>query len=157
MPDWALVAIDRAGVSLDKARRSTQFRLTEAKILGRMPPKAKPYEYLYQLRKCFGNQMKARRRAKIQKATLEECRQDPWFARKEQEIFEEIRDEALEQNVRVAVGASAKTKDTGHLRWFLSHIDKERWGDSKTIEHHVSGKIDVTKIDDEILELSGEP
>lgn len=151
------LALDRVGkhsYSLDKARRKKSFREQEKAILGVYAPKAKPYEYLYQLKRCYGNVLKARRKAGLRAHSINNLRTEKWFKEREDEILEGLVEGAKEQNVRIAVGKKARVKDTGHLRWFLAHVDKEGWGDTKVIEHHVSGKIDVEKIDDEILELT---
>ena len=152
--DLALTAIGKHNYSLDQARRKKSFRDHEKAVLGFYPPKAKPYEYLYQLRKCYGNVLKARRKAGLRAHTVNNLRTEKWFKEREDEILEALVESAKEQNVRIAVGAKAKVKDTNHLRWFLAHVDKDGWGDTKVIEHHVSGKIDVETIDAEILELT---
>lgn len=121
-------------------------------------PYSKRSAYLEALTANWGNQLKARLESGLSKAALDKLRKaEPDFAEREADIIEAIVAEAEEQNIRAAVGADARTRDTGHLRWFLAHIRPEKWGDKpKEVHHHYSGDINITAVDEAILALTCE-
>lgn len=157
-PDAAITAIGKKSYSLISLRKDREARRREYKILGYWPRQAKPFEYLYLLRKHYGNIPKALRLVGSRSDALQEWRTSGRFRRQEQEVFDEFRGMLDEQNLRVALGKNPSTRDSGHLRWLMENTDPEKWGkaNKKVVEHNISGKIDISKLDDEILELLGE-
>lgn len=155
-PKSALIAIGKQSYSLISLRKDREGRRREQKILGYLPRQAKPHEYLYLLRKLYGDWAEALRRIGSRSDALLEWRENGRFRRREQEIYDQFKSKMDAENIRVALGAGAKTRDPQHLRWVLAHTDPDKWGDKKTVEHNVNVKVSQAELDSEILELLGE-
>ena len=157
--EQALLEADMSRAMLHTARMKVKgFRDEEVTYTGTRTHEHIKADYLFFLKKCFGNTQKALLMADFKKKELDTYRRiDSEFAEKEQEILAGIVAEAEEQAIRVAVGAPSKLKDTGHNRFVLGKLAPDRWGDKpREIEHKFSGNITIKNTTAEILEILGD-
>lgn len=81
-------------------------------------------------------------------------RADPAFEQAESEVLAEICEDLEEESVRTALGDGAKSRDSNHLRWLLSRLMRDKYGDTpKKIDVRHTGKLTLEAIDAEIAEL----
>jgi hypothetical protein len=140
---------------LDRCRAVRDFCERESRALGHTTLWLRLHNYLILLEEQCGNYVRAARDAGLTEKRVEMTRgKVEWFREQEQGVMNLLHADVQEQNIRLALGKEARVKDGQHLRWFMSHIDKEHWGEQpKQVEHKYSGSVDLKMLDAQILEL----
>ena len=155
LPDAIEASRLRYNVICRERRQDQSFAGRERAIVGHHKA-FHQRSYLEALKANFGNKTRARRETEVTRSIYEQWTTDKEFLDSEAEVFEFFVDTMNEQNIRLAVGAESTVRDTKHLQWVLSKVDK-RWEDKpKVIDHRYGGEITVKSTTDEILSIMGE-